>query len=61
MDKIKVDNSEIIPIEQILKDKKEYQEYIDSFDDSFMIMKSFKEMFGYEILLFENGFYSTTT
>jgi len=61
MDKINVDNSEIIPIEQILKDKKEYQEYIKSFDDSFMIRKSFKEMFGYDIILFESGDYSTTT
>lgn len=44
-------------IEQAKKDKKEFEVYIENVEhsDRRIMRKSFKEMFGYEIILFEGG------
>jgi uncharacterized protein with ACT and thioredoxin-like domain len=44
-------------IEQAKKDKAEWEQYLKEMEDVNhpIIRKSFKEMFGYEIILFEGG------
>lgn len=44
-------------IEQAKKDKESYDAYLKEMEDkdARIIRKTFKEMFGYEILLLENG------
>jgi len=44
-------------IEQAKKDKTKWEQYLKEMKDTnpMIIRKSFKEMFGYEIILFEGG------
>lgn len=43
-------------IEQAKKDMEQYDQYLLKMKtDFYTIRKTFKEMFGYEIILFENG------
>jgi len=44
-------------IEQAKKDKAKWEQYLKEMEDRnpMIIYKSFKEMFGYEIILFEGG------
>ena len=44
-------------IEQAKKDKAEWEQYLQEMEDEKpeIVRKSFKEMFGYEIILFESG------
>ena len=44
-------------IEQAKKDKAKWEQYLKEMEDRnpMIIHKSFKEMFGYEIILFEGG------
>jgi hypothetical protein len=44
-------------IEQAKKDKAKWEQYLQEMEnfDPRIIRKSFKEMFGYEIILFESG------
>jgi len=43
-------------IEQAKRDKEQYDQYLLSMKhDFYTIRKTFKEMFGYEIILFEDG------
>lgn len=46
-------------IEQAKKDKEQYDRYLIEMEDERpeIVRKSFKEMFGYEIILFESGGY----
>lgn len=52
-------NMKEITSEQAKKDKEQYDRYLIEMEDERpeIVRKSFKEMFGYEIILFESGGY----